>query len=376
MVNLAVIKLKDVSKIITRFCIAILIILFLLHFIKKVNFVNFWIDNIKKINQNYAKLIYINTGIVKKEKENVDLEMFILEKEIQNVKQEENTNIQNIPTTSEKIDVATEEKIENNTQENTQENKVEITIVEENNIAENFNCTYNTVKIKNESKYTLTEEILKPDIQLTNKKDIVIYHTHTCESYTPTELNTYTPSGTFRTLDLNYSVSRVGTELSNRLLNYGYQVVHNTEYHDYPAYSGSYTRSLKTINSILSNKPMQIIFDLHRDAVGSKSNYAPKIKVGDSYAAQIMFVIGTDGGSLEHSNWEQNLKFAIKVQEKANELYPGLFRPIIVRNSRYNQHVSTAASIIEVGATGNTLEECINSMDFLSQIINEVLNGS
>ena len=49
-----------------------------------------------------------------------------------------------------------------------------------------------------------------------------------------------------------------------------------------------------------------------------------------------MFVIGTDGGGLEHPNWLNNFKLAVKIQDKANEMYPGLFRPIILRNSRYN----------------------------------------
>lgn len=70
---------------------------------------------------------------------------------------------------------------------------------------------------------------------------------------------------------------------------------------------------------------------------------------------------------------DSNLKFAIKVQEKANELYPGLFKPIVVRSSRYNQHVSKCASIIEVGATGNTLEEANTSMKYLSKVLSEVL---
>ena len=50
-----------------------------------------------------------------------------------------------------------------------------------------------------------------------NKQDIMIFHTHTCESYTPTEANDYESSGNYRTTDLNYSVARVGTELTNRL---------------------------------------------------------------------------------------------------------------------------------------------------------------
>jgi len=86
-----------------------------------------------------------------------------------------------------------------------------------------------------------------------------------------------------------------------------------------------------------------------------------------------MFVIGTNGGGLWHPNWQQNLQFAIEVQEKANELYPGLFKPMILRNSRYNQHLGKAASIIEVGATGNTLEQTINSMKYLSKVLDEVL---
>lgn len=150
--------------------------------------------------------------------------------------------------------------------------------------------------------------------------------------------------------------------------------MHDKTVNDYPAYNGSYNRSLEAVKKdleILNNT--EIIFDLHRDAVGSSSDYAPTVKIGEEYAAQIMFVIGTDGGGLEHSNWMQNLKFAIKVQEKANELYPGLFRPITLRNSRYNQHVAKAATIIEVGATGNTLEQCLTSAKYFSYILDEVL---
>ncbi len=71
----------------------------------------------------------------------------------------------------------------------------------------------------------------------------------------------------------------------------------------------------------------------------------------------------------------ENLKFAIKVQKKQNEMYPGLFKPIILRNSEYNQHVSKAACIIEVGATGNTLEESIGAMKYLAKDNTGNING-
>ena len=246
-------------------------------------------------------------------------------------------------------------------------------VVTKNPLENKYTTEYGKVKIKNETSFQLTKDMLKPNINIKNKK-AVIFHTHTCESYTSSEKYTYKATGTFRTTDLNYTVSRVGDELEKYLNKYKFSVIHNRTFHDYPSYSGSYNRSLKTVEGILEkNKDTQIVIDLHRDAIGSKSDYAPVVKIGDDYVAQLMFVIGTNGGGLVHPDWNQNLKYAVKVQEKAEELYPGLFKPIILRNSRYNQHVTEAASIIEVGATGNTLEQCLTSMKYLSKVINEVV---
>ena len=234
----------------------------------------------------------------------------------------------------------------------------------------NFEC--NGVKIKNETDYNLSELNLNSNIKLTNK-NVIIFHTHTCESYTPTQANSYEASGNFRTTDSNYNVVKVGDELKKYLNNYGFNVIHNTTYHDYPTYSSSYGRSLKTVKEVLKQNPnTDIIIDVHRDAIAD-DKYAPKVKIGDEYVAQMMFVIGTNGSGLEHDNWKQNLEFAIKVQQKANELYPGLFKPIILRDSRYNQHLSSAATIIEFGATGNTLEECMASSKYLAKILDEVM---
>lgn len=247
------------------------------------------------------------------------------------------------------------------------------TKVVENNVPTKFTNEYNGVKVRNETEYELTEEMLKPDITV-NKENILLFHTHTCESYTPSENFEYEQTGTYRTTDFNYNVVRVGTELTNQLKSYGYNVIHDNTYHDYPAYNGSYGRSLTTVKNLLKQYDnTDIVIDLHRDAIGDYT-YAPTVQIGEEQAAQIMFVIGTDGGGLEHENWNDNLKFAIKVQEKANELYPGLFKPIILRNSRYNQHLAKAACIIEVGATGNTMDQCLNSMKYLAKVMSEVIN--
>ena len=249
---------------------------------------------------------------------------------------------------------------------------VETTVIDS-GVPNKYTNSYNGVTVKNGTNYTLTDEILSPDNISINKQDVMIFHTHTCESYTPTENYPYEESGTFRTTDLDFSVSRVGDALSDQLLSYGFNVIHDKTYHDYPAYSGSYGRSQATVENLLVSHPgTDIIIDLHRDAIADTS-YAPSVIIGDETVAQLMFVIGTDGGGLEHPNWQQNLKFAVKVQAKANELYPGLFRPILLRNSRYNQQLGKAACIIEVGATGNTLEQAMGSMKYLSKILDEVL---
>ena len=254
-----------------------------------------------------------------------------------------------------------------------QEAGVKTEVITNNPIKETYNTEYGKVKIKNETDYTLTQEMLTPDITIENK-NIILFHTHSCESYTSSDAYPYTPTGNFRTTDLNFTVTRVGTELENNLKQYGYNVVHSTDYHDYPAYNGSYTRSLKTVENLLQTTQSDIIIDVHRDAIGSRSDYAPTVKIGDNeVAAQIMFVVGTNAGGLWHPNWNQNLKFAIKVQEKAEEMYPGLFKPIMLTKSRYNQHTGKFASIIEVGATGNTLEQCLTSMKYLAKVMNEVI---
>lgn len=46
----------------------------------------------------------------------------------------------------------------------------------------------------------------------------------------------------------------------------------------------------------------------------------------------------------------------------------------MLTKSRYNQHVGKYANIIEVGATGNTFEQCLNSMKYFASVMNAVMN--
>lgn len=385
MFNVTVLKMKDILKYLVGIILTVTFVIYTTRYFSsntknKVNEekkqskieISQQIDLTSCLDKTIPTMSSINTENNKTEKKTENyLEEFIKTeissiKGIEKIEKSNNFESENKELEqNEKKD--TEEKV---TLANTGETNTEV--VTQNPITESYNAEYGKVKIKNQTTYNLTQEILKPDIAI-NNKNILIFHTHSCESYTPSEKYSYTQTGNYRTTDLNYTVTRVGTELENYLKQYNLNVVHNTSYHDYPSYNGSYTRSLQTIENMLQTTSSDIIIDLHRDAIGSRPDYAPTVKIGEDYAAQIMFVIGTNEGGLFHPNWNENLKFAVKVQEKAEEMYPGLFKPIMLTKSRYNQHTGKYANIIEVGATGNTLEQCLTSMKYLSAIINEIL---
>ena len=385
MFNVAVINVKDLIKYLVGLILAIFLLVILTRYFSWAKDGKVSVQNLKNeaesiAGKNYPYLLDKTIPVIN-ETNKESIENMELEEDEQNVTNKDISErllqIELLEVTENKENKPSEgvsNQEENKEEQIVQKATTDVTteVVTSNPISANPTDTYGNVQIRNQTGYVLSEDILTPNIEV-NNSNIVIFHTHTCESYTPTEQNQYEASGTYRTIDLGHSVARVGDELTNYLTNYGYNVVHDKTYHDYPAYTGSYARSLKTVESIKQNTNADVIIDLHRDAIGSNSDYAPTVKIGEDYAAQLMFVIGTDGGGLWHPNWNNNLKFAVKVQQKAEELYPGLFKPIIVRNSRYNQHVSKAATIIEVGATGNTLEQSLTSMKYLSKVLSEVV---
>ena len=161
---------------------------------------------------------------------------------------------------------------------------------------------------------------------------VLIVHTHGTEAYT----------------------ARVLTDA-------GLGVLHDRELYDYPNYSGAYNRSLAAIEKYRAEYPSLLyILDVHRDAVAdSEGNNYKLLCAEEPGAAQLEFVIGSSGGGLEHPDWRENLKLACAVQETLYAKYPTLMRPVTVRNSRYNQQVTTGSMLIEVGTAGNSLDEAL-----------------
>ena len=192
---------------------------------------------------------------------------------------------------------------------------------------------------------------------------VLIIHTHATESYTMPAGSEYEASDTFRTTDTRCNMVRIGDEMEQVLTAAGIGVVHDRSLYDYPSYSGSYDRSLKAIEGYLEKYPtISFVLDVHRDAVQDANGNQFKLLCGeDKNAAQLEFVIGSNGGGLSHDLWRENLKLACAVQETLHADYPTLMRPITVRNSRYNQFKTTGSLLVEVGTAGNSLEEAVNA---------------
>ncbi|MCR4435427.1 MAG: stage II sporulation protein P [Clostridiales bacterium] len=236
------------------------------------------------------------------------------------------------------------------------------------------------ISILNETKLKIDiDKLLKEPLKLTfNRKGpkILIYHTHTTESYLRklSDLNKKNVSN--RTQDPRYNVVRVGEELAQIFRKkYGIEVIHNGTIHDYPNYNYSYSNSLNTITKILKSYPsIQMTLDIHRDALGVDGKKLRAVtKINNKNVAQIMFVVGTDQGKLSHPNWRENLKLALKLQEELNAKYPNLAKPIDLSKNRYNEHVTLGSLIVEIGGDGNTLDECLESTKYLAEVINEVI---
>ncbi len=194
-----------------------------------------------------------------------------------------------------------------------------------------------------------------------DEPQILIVHTHGSEAYTPVPGTDIVWSGDYRTTDYRFNVVKAGDEMAAVFGEAGISVLHDRTLYDYPSYSGAYDRSLASIERYLEKYPsISFVLDVHRDAIedtqGNQYKVVSEID-GVGVAAQMSLVIGSDGSGLSHPDWMENLKLAAAIQEEALARYPTLMRPVLLRNSRYNQHATKGSLLVEVGAAGNSPEE-------------------
>jgi stage II sporulation protein P len=186
-------------------------------------------------------------------------------------------------------------------------------------------------------------------------RHVVIYHTHTDESYIPTSGKASQPSAG--------DIYSVGTILADSLQRSGVSVSHSIAPHD-PHDINAYNRSRRTVAQLLKEQP-DAAFDIHRDSAPAQA-YITTINGVET--SRVMMVVGRS-----NPNMKTNLNYAKTIKAQADSLYPGLIRGIFMGKGDYNQDLYPTAMLFEVGTENIPLSLAENAARFLGDVITNVL---
>ena len=247
----------------------------------------------------------------------------------------------------------------------------------------NAPLSYNSAYMKNNTALDIDVKSfvnanLQYKIEKNDSPQVLIMHTHTTESYMDTDAEYYTAEFSSRNTDNSKNMVKIGDIITDKLNTAGIKTLHDTTQHDYPEYTGSYSRAAKTVNSYLKKYPsIKIVLDLHRDSVSSGESDKVKLitEINGKKAAQVMLVMGSQSGSVtNYPNWQENLKLALKIQQILEVKYPTLARPLLLMSKSYNQPLCTGSVLIEFGTDVNTLEEACYSAEMVGDSLVSLFN--
>lgn len=244
--------------------------------------------------------------------------------------------------------------------------------------------SYNNVYLKNNTNLKVDlKQLLNSNLSFKINKNsgvqVLIIHTHTTETFMTENTDYFTEDFKSRTTDKSKNMASIGKIVAEKLNNAGIKTLHDTTLHDYPNYTGSYSRAAETICSYLKKNPsIKIVLDLHRDAVTRDNGDKVKLetKINGKKAAQVMIVMGSQSGSVTNfPKWQENLKLAVKLQQILEVKYPTLARPLSLNSKNYNESLTTGSMLIEFGTDANTLEEAKYSAELVGNALVELLNN-
>lgn len=242
---------------------------------------------------------------------------------------------------------------------------------------------YKGIQVKNSSSVGIDikkelEGRLGFTIENTKEPQVLIYHTHTHESFLEFDTGYYFESFYPRSEDKTKNVCAVGEEISAQLNAAGITTLHDTTMHD-NTYTGSYDRSCATVEKYLEKYPsIKVVLDIHRDGLGTDESRSKPVFYADGRkAAQIMILSGYNyDGDESFRGWEYNLRFALRIQQEAMKRYPDMLRPLYFGDFMYNMNINTGSLLIEIGADSNTVEEVRYTGFLLGDIIAKVLKDA
>jgi stage II sporulation protein P len=243
--------------------------------------------------------------------------------------------------------------------------------------------TFEAVAVKNTTqtqkldiKSVLTQNLTLA-IKDKTKPAVLIFHTHTTETYELLDRGYYSNAHSTRSPDNGVNMVRVGKAITEQLEAAGFAVIHDTRTYD-ASYNGAYARSLASIEEYKKKYPeLQVILDVHRDAIKTENGtkIKPTAEINGKKAAQIMIITGCqEQGITGYDNWQQNLRFALRLQKQAQAMYPGLMRPVLFCARKYNMNTSPCSLLLEFGSDSSTLEEAVYAGKMMGNTLAALLN--
>lgn len=225
------------------------------------------------------------------------------------------------------------------------------------------------------------EESLKKNLTFEVKKNsnepqVLIYHTHTSEAYMDEDVDFFYDCFYSRTENNDFNVVAVGDAITKSLEDNGIKTLHDKTIHDI-TYNGSYDRSAETIRSNMEKyDSIKVVLDIHRDAIGTEvQKIKPVFTYNGKKGAQIMILSGCDtNGDMGFYNWKNNLNFALKIQNTAENLYPDMTRPLSFGYFAYNEYICDGSLLIEVGTESNSIDEAVYTGELLGNVLAKVLD--
>jgi stage II sporulation protein P len=203
-------------------------------------------------------------------------------------------------------------------------------------------------------------------------KTVMIYHTHSWESYLPVLKDAKNPDDAISS-DERANVIGLGDRLARELMSRGIGVDHDkTNMTQELLKKGwkstqAYTESREIVEAAAAkNNELKYYIDIHRDS--ARKQITTKTINGVNYA-KVLFIIGR-----ENKNYLENLEFAKALHAELQKKYPGLSRGVFLKsykdgNGVYNQDISNKAMLLEIGGVDNNLDELHNTVDVFSEIL-------
>lgn len=191
---------------------------------------------------------------------------------------------------------------------------------------------------KQSSAWVFTDQEV-PVVSGSQKPLIAVYHTHSDESYVPTDGK--------ESINGNGGIYDVGQSFVNELERVGFQVEYSENNHN-PHDVNAYSRSRRTAAQLMKQQPMAII-DVHRDAVPADEYTA---EVAGQEVTKVKLVVGK-----QNPNMKTNLEFAKKIKAVMDKKEPGLSNGIYLGKGDYNQDLNPRAMLIEIGAHTNNKQD-------------------